>query len=374
MVDPATPRLVTVSAYGKSGPSSRVRVYDWLRHLGVDSTNYDYLGAADASFVRIATQPGAAVRAEVGLRRLLAQLDDATLLLSRTATPLTTGRLEASLLSRAGRGIYDFDDALYADHRGGVHRIFGKPRAWARAVAAADVVVAGNATLAEAARRHNDEVVVIPSCVEVDDYDVKTDHEVRSRPNVIWVGSPATEQYLALIAPALARLHETHGALVTVVSRGDRPLSGIQHAVRRVDWSPAAVREELVRADVALAPLADDEFTRGKCAYKLLQYGAAGVPTVGSPVGVNSTVLRDIGGLAPARGTEWHERLVEMLTMSASERARIGVQARAAVADKYSYGAWAHVFWRVIFPHSEWPGARRDQRAARPRPEPERTP
>jgi glycosyltransferase involved in cell wall biosynthesis len=348
-----------------------VRIYDWLRHLGLAATNYDYLGAADASFGRLAAQPRAALRAERELRRLRARLDGATLLLSRTATPLTTGRLEAGLLSRAGRGIYDFDDALYADHRRGVHRIFGKPRAWARAVAAADVVVAGNATLAEAARRHNDAVVVVPSCVEVDDYEFKTGYEVGDRPNVIWVGSPGTEQYLAHIAPALARLHQTHGALVTVVSRGNGPLPGMEHAVRRVAWSPATVREELVRADVAVAPLPDDEFTRGKCAYKLLQYGAAGVPTVGSPVGVNRTVLRDIDGLAPAHGGEWHERLVEMLTMRTSERARIGAQARVAVAGKYSYGAWAPVFWRILFPDSEWSGIRPEQR--RPRPGPERS-
>ncbi|MFD2092769.1 glycosyltransferase [Blastococcus deserti] len=353
MHDP-TPTLITVSAYGYAGPSSRVRVYDWLRHLGVPSTNHDYLGAADASFRRIVSRPGATLRAEFGLRRLGGRLPAATLLLSRTATPLTTGALEVGLLRAARRGVYDFDDALYADRRGGVHRIFGKPRAWSRAVAAADVVVAGNATLAEAAREHNDAVVVVPSCVEPGDYVAKDRYDIDGRPNLVWVGSPATEQYLAHLAPALARLHETHGAVVTVVSRGNRPFPGMDHVVRRVDWSPAAVRAQLSRADVALAPLVDDEFTRGKCAYKLLQYGAAGVPVVGSPVGVNRTVLQDLGGF-PAEGLEqWCERVEDVLGLTPVARAELGRRGRAAVADKYSYGAWAPVFWQILFPDLPW--------------------
>ncbi|WP_158657481.1 glycosyltransferase [Blastococcus saxobsidens] len=290
----------------------------------------------------------------MALRRLSGRLVDATLLLSRTATPLTTGRLEAGLLTAARRGVYDFDDALYADRRGGVHRLFAKPRAWSRAVAAADVVVAGNATLAQAAREYNDAVVVVPSCVEPGDYDAKDSYEVTGRPNLVWVGSPATEQYLAHLAPALSRLHAACDAVVTVVSRGDRPFPGMDHMVRRVDWSPAAAREQLARADLALAPLVDDEFTRGKCAYKLLQYGAAGVPTVGSPVGVNRTVLQDLGGSAAADLEQWFARVADVLAMAPADRAELGRRARAAVAETYSYGAWAPVFWRILFPDLPW--------------------
>ena len=46
-------------------------------------------------------------------------------------------------------------------------------------------------------------------------------------------------------------------------------------------------------------PLHDGVYERAKCGYKLLQYAASGVPAVGSPVGVNVSILeRD--------GRAWH--------------------------------------------------------------------
>ena len=49
----------------------------------------------------------------------------------------------------------------------------------------------------------------------------------------------------------------------------------------------------LLRAlDVGLMPLPDDEWSRGKCGMKALQYMAFGIPPVVSPVGVNATAVR----------------------------------------------------------------------------------
>lgn len=91
------------------------------------------------------------LRAERELRRLSKGAAPDRLLTSRSLGPFTAGRVEAALFRRAGCGVYDFDDALYADDRGGVHRFFGEAAGWARSVAAADMVLAGNETLAEAA-------------------------------------------------------------------------------------------------------------------------------------------------------------------------------------------------------------------------------
>ena len=77
------------------------------------------------------------------------------LLISRSLGPFTGGRLESTLLRRAEWGVYDFDDALYADERRGIHRIFGESAGWERAVRSADFVIAGSSHLAEAAAALN---------------------------------------------------------------------------------------------------------------------------------------------------------------------------------------------------------------------------
>ncbi len=338
-------RLVAVSAYGPSGASSRVRIHDWLRHLGVEAQIYSYLNGSDASARRVLSEPGRAARAEVRLRQLARRVSESTLLLSRAASPLSTGEIEANLLARAGHGVYDFDDALYADRRVGIHRIFAKPRVWRRAVTAADTVIAGNDRLAEEARRINDRVVVIPSCVEPGDYVRKSSYELAIAPRIVWMGSPATEKYLSAAASTVLRLNREMGASLTVISAGASPLpEGLDAVAQRVQWSPERSGLELSRADVAIGPLTDDEFSRGKCAYKLLQYGAAGIPFVASPVGVNKTVISDLHGLAASREEEWYGRLREILDAPPATRAALGASGRASVEAKYSYRAWASDF------------------------------
>ena len=83
-------------------------------------------------------------------------------------------------------------------------------------------------------------------------------------------------------------------------------------------------------------PLPDDQWSRGKCGLKALQYMALGVPTVCSPVGVNSEIIRDgENGLLASTDDEWVEKLSGLLR-SAGERARLGRAGRETVEARYS--------------------------------------
>jgi hypothetical protein len=56
-------------------------------------------------------------------------------------------------------------------------------------------------------------------------------------------------------------------------------------------WSFAAEERALRTTEIGLMPLVDDEWSRGKCACKALQYLSHGRPVIASPVGVNRTLL-----------------------------------------------------------------------------------
>ena len=71
----------------------------------------------------------------------------------------------------------------------------------------------------------------------------------------------------------------------------------------RVEWDGARTDALLAGADCGVMPIPDTPFTRGKCGYKLLQYGAAGFPAVGSPVGVNAGLIDELDGLQPPTPT-----------------------------------------------------------------------
>lgn len=338
------PPLVVVTPYGRDGGSSRVRVYDWLDHLDLTAEVHDYRGAAANRPKTLVRKPFSTLRAESATRST--EVAGRHLLLSREASPLSGGRLEARLLSTAAHGVYDVDDALFHDVGSGVRRVLSKAATWSHAVAAADVVVAGNDYLADRASRTARRVVVVPSCVEPSAYPGKSTYRLADPPRLVWVGSPATESYLLGIGPSLLDVHRRTGARLRVVSAGSVPLGPLDEMVDRVAWSVGGVAAALSGADVAIGPLTDNPYARGKCAYKLLQYAACGLPMVGSPVGANAAALDTFGGLAERSALGWTEALVGLLAAADDVRARLGAMARRGVAEHYSFARWAST-WRA---------------------------
>ena len=79
------------------------------------------------------------------------------------------------------------------------------------------------------------------------------------------------------------------GACTRNVSNRRPALPGVPHVWR--PWSEASEVEELRAFDVGIMPMPDDEWARGKCAFKALQYMAAGVATVAEAVGANREVI-----------------------------------------------------------------------------------
>lgn len=348
MVPVSTQRLVVASSYGAAGASTRVRILDWLRFLDLPADVEAYLGLANVRPGTLARHPLRVATAEARLRRLRRGPAIERLLISRSMGPFTRGHVEAALLRRAGWGVYDFDDALWADTRSGVHRVFGQHTVWPRAVRDADQVIAGNDHLGEAALTLNPNVDVIPSCVHPADYPEKEDYEVGHVPRLVWIGSPATEHYLDPVAPALLHVNRVTGARLTLISAGRRPLGGLDVMTDRVSWSGPSSYSLLAAADCGIMPLPDSPYARGKCAYKLLQYGAVGLPAVASPVGVNSSVVQQLRGLAAMDVDTWVDALLSLLRESQTDREARGRATRRAVEKHYSFAAWRGPFLRAL--------------------------
>jgi glycosyltransferase involved in cell wall biosynthesis len=272
------------------------------------------------------------------------------LLLHKEASPLSRGHLEHQLLSRSEFAVYDFDDALQWDTgEGGLYRRWA-PKAPKALLAAqhADRVIAGSPVLADWASQHNRDVVLVPSCVSPDSYRRKDDYRVGDPPVIGWIGSPSQEPQLLLISPALHEVHRRTGARLMLIGTAQRRLRELEHLIDRVVWSEAIQHERLADFDVAVFPLSDDPYSRGKCGYKLLQYGAAGIPAVASPIGVNEQILRELAMPAAVDNDEWVEAVLGLLTAPADERALIGRRAREVTERRYSYDAWLPQWRRAV--------------------------
>lgn len=334
-------KLDVFSMYSPAAGSTRVRVYDWLRHLGVSARESQYAGLPNAGVGTLARHRAAAMRAEVAVRRV--DVAGRNVLMSREASPFSRGEVEERILRSADHSAYDFDDALFHD-TSIRRRAFGGASKFERAVRASDTVIAGNEYLAEWAAAFNDDVRIIPSCVEPSDYRL-TDHVSRAQttPTLVWLGSASTEQYLVPLIDQLLMVHRATGARLKLISSPhDNPeLTALMPMLDRVPWAADTFAAELSEADIALAPLDDNPYARGKCAYKILQYGAAGLSVVGTPVGANALALSRVGGRAVTAPREWGDALQEAIAEPADGRATAGRQARQAIEEHYSFATWS---------------------------------
>jgi glycosyltransferase involved in cell wall biosynthesis len=330
-----------VTPYGRGAGSSRVRVFSWMDRLPTTIQIHCYLGRHNADPRQLLRRPRSVLHAEADLRRL-AGIGPQWLLLHREASPLSRGGLETDLLTAAAVAIYDFDDALYTDHGEGPpwRRVAPKaPKALA-AARRADRVIAGNEILADWASRVARDVVVIPSCVAVEHYRPKMDYGLSDPPRLVWVGSADNEPVLLTIAGALGELNRRYGVRLTLIGVRRRSLGALEEMIDRVGWSERVQHDALAAADVGLMPLRDDEYSRGKCGYKLLQYAAAGLPAVASPVGTNASILSGLGLTAARSAGDWLDAVSAILEVSDSDRAALGRRARERAIERYSYSAW----------------------------------
>jgi glycosyltransferase involved in cell wall biosynthesis len=214
-------------------------------------------------------------------------------------------------------------------------------------------VVAGNEYLADYARRYNDRVCVIPTCIDTTKFVPRTRPDSdRSRiPLVGWIGSHTTAKYLEDLLPVLARAAKSHPFRLYVVGSAT-PIRAAGLEVLQAPWALAREVEDFQRCDVGAYPLRDDDWCRGKCGFKAIQFMACGVPVVASAVGVNREIIRDgENGFLAATQEEWVEKLCRVLT-DRNLRERLGSAGRQTIEEKYSLALHAdrvvEAFWDAL--------------------------
>jgi glycosyltransferase involved in cell wall biosynthesis len=201
--------------------------------------------------------------------------------------------------------------------------------------------VVGNALLADAARPYARRVEVIPTLVDTDRYKMKDPATAPPSPRVAWLGSDLSIRETLL--PHLDILAEAQRSVrfrLVVISR---PRPQISHPTldwSYLEWTPEVERNIADRAEIGIMPLQDTPFQRAKCGLKLLEYMAAGLPAIASPVGASGEIARKSKAARLASSAaEWTAALAE-LCGAASLRAELGAIGRRYCVTHYSIAAW----------------------------------
>lgn len=236
-----------------------------------------------------------------------------------------------SMIANRSMLLYDFDDALYAPQTGHEGKLKDKHPGSSvmiqrinHIIRKASLVFAGSDALAAYAGRLNpDAVRLVPTAYPVPEV-VPEQAPTPGKPVTIgWIGGNGTLPYLRLIDAALCAVQQRHPG-VTISIMSGRPPEGLQAKTQFTPWSQESEKSWLESIDIGIMPLEDDEWSRGKCAFKLLQYMSHGKPVVASAVGANMEAVIDRrSGFLASSSQQW-EQALESLISSPRLRSSMG--------------------------------------------------
>jgi glycosyltransferase involved in cell wall biosynthesis len=344
----ASRRILFVSAHPRGfAPSQRFRFEQYVDFLAEHGFETTFSPVVRAREYPLLYAPGNIGRKAVIFGRGFAtrvlqslhRTDADVVIVQREAIQLGTTVLESALARSPAKLIFDFDDAIWLPDASPANRRMRwlkRPGKVPRLIRLADQVWAGNEYLADYARRFSADVHLVPTTVDTDRHRPRSQRGSEGPVCLGWTGSPSTVKHFELIVPVLLRLRERFRERITFKVIGDASYRQQDLGINGTEWREASEIEDLSCIDIGLMPLPDDEWAKGKCGLKALQFMAMQLPVVASPVGVNTDIVDDaVNGFLARTDDGWFERLSALIE-SAELRREIGHAARETVVARYS--------------------------------------
>lgn len=337
--------LAIIPSICDTSPGQRFRIEQWdplLRELGVE---IKYAPFETPELRQVLYREGnaigkvSAVLKGLNTRRLEMKRirDFDAVYLFREAALLGPTWFERRIAGSGVPMVFDFDDAIfvpYVSPSNGYLSYLKFPGKTATICRLSAHVMAGNQYLADYALKYNPNVTIIPTTIDTEKYlPAERDDEPETL-TIGWSGSYSTVQHLDTIREALQKLAQTEKFKLRVIGTPEYFLPGVE--TEAIAWRSETEIDDLQKIDIGLMPLPDEDWSRGKCGLKALQYMALGIPTICSPVGVNSTIIDDgTNGFLAGPAAQWIEKL-KLLLHSTELRRELGNAGRRTVEDSYS--------------------------------------
>lgn len=240
------------------------------------------------------------------------------------------------------RTILDFDDAIWLygeSNANSIKNLIRNTQKTSELVGLVNLVIVGNNYLANYCKSNGcNNVIVIPTTIDTEEYSPSPKNKPLGSPIVIgWSGSKSTIKHFELSLPFLKQIKLKYGPVVEFCVYGDEDYYSPELNLQGKPWCKNTEINDLNYIDIGIMPLNDNEWTRGKCGLKGLQYMALEIPTLMSPVGANLEIIQHgINGYLPSNNTEWVKHLSDLIE-SEELRVQLGKAARMTVRERYSY-------------------------------------
>jgi glycosyltransferase involved in cell wall biosynthesis len=344
-------RVLALSPIPEEGAGCRFRIAQFIPYLESAGFQVTLQSLFTTEFFRLVYKPGQHLRKAVTLGglslRRLATLASASqydvIFLYREIFPLGPPIVEKWLASRRRPPIvFDFDDAIFLPSVSDANRLIAtlkQPSKVRTIIQRSDRVIVGNDYLAAYARQYSSAVTIIPTSVDLGRFVPRQPASGDVSPNPLpvigWIGSPTTGSYLQMLGPVFQKVAERHRFVVRISGTADPvTIPGVQ--VDNRPWRLDREVELFNTCDIGVYPLPDDDWSKGKCGFKAIQFMACGVPVLSAAVGVNREIIQDgVNGYLASSQDEWIAKL-ERLLGDAGLRRRFAEAGRRTIAERYS--------------------------------------
>ncbi len=238
--------------------------------------------------------------------------------------------------------IYDFDDAIWLPNTSNENALasFLKQHGKVKSICRLSFKIScGNLYLKEFAEKFNPFAIVNPTTIDTTHLHNPARYNVQKRQDIItigWTGSHSTLKYLNILLPVFKKLESKFPNQWRLLIIADKPPDLNLGSIEFKQWSKETEIEDLLQLDIGIMPLPDDEWAKGKCGFKALQYLALEIPALVSSVGVNKSIVdHGINGYLCTTENEWLYYLEELL-FDESLRKNMGRDGRKKIISNYS--------------------------------------
>ena len=352
--------IIFFTKYTAEGPSSRYRCYQYAPYF--EQAGYRWVFAPlfpdgyVANLYSGRKQSKLAIAAAYIQRffRVLFLRRYDIIFIQRELFPFVPLFAERMVLWNKRNTVFDYDDAVFHSYdrsNNPVVQLLLKNKIY-RLVRHGGLVITGSPYLTQQLQPCNANTVEIPTSIVFANYDRKPVEQFGKKAGCFrigWIGSRTTSPGIVMLKDVFIRLQQQYTIELLLVGF-DRDLLPQLEGVHYIchAWSEATEIPLLHSLDAGIMPMEDNDFNKGKCGFKLIQYMACGVPTVSTPMEANVKINRNGNNLHAATPGEWYACLEQMIRNKEWFRDEVGRENIAIVREHYSVEANTAVYLELF--------------------------
>lgn len=340
-------KIVYFTKYSRLGASSRLRSFQFESYYQMNQMEVSYFSLFDDEYLLKLYQNKSISFLKVlylYFRRffqLFRVFEYDQVIIEKELFPYLPPLFEQILSLLKVSYIVDYDDAIFHNYdmhpNKYVQKLLGKKIAHVMRNSA--VVTVGNQYLKSyAVRSGAKSVVILPTVIDLSRYTIQSPkaNKTNRKISIGWIGSPSTFKYFKTLENVIRVLNQKYELEWHVIGADwdDKPLD--IHSVIFKKWSEKEEVNMLNQVDIGIMPLHETPWENGKCAYKIIQYMALGLPVVASPVGVNSEIVKHgENGFLATQLSDW-ELYLETLIENKELQKKFGQKGRYQIIEKFT--------------------------------------